>query len=218
MRCILVVFATSTNPMGTGLAASLAHPGGNVTGIVNSVESLAAKRLELLREILPNAKRIGMVGNPHDPRLSTERNAAAPAATALGLTIAIAEASNPLELDAAVARLLDQGVDAIVGITAVATNLRVQLVELAGRRRVPVVGSIAAVAVAGALFSYGAPLDDQLRRSAQMVDKVLRGADTADMAIEQPTVFELVINLKAARALGITIPQSVLLRADEVIQ
>ncbi len=217
-RRIPIVFATGTDPVGAGLASSLAHPGGNVTGIVNSVDSLAAKRLELLREILPHARRIGMVGNPNDPRMNTERSAAAPAAKTLGLTITVAEASNPVELDAAVASLLGQDVDAIVGITSVATNLRARLVELAGRRRVPVVGSIAALAEAGALFSYGAPLDDQLRRSAQMVDKVLRGARTADMAIEQPTRFELVINLKAAKALGISVPQGVLLRAGQVIQ
>ncbi len=168
---IPISFATGTDPVGAGLAASLEHPGGHVTGIVNSVDSLAPRRLELPRAILHHARGIGMAAKPHDPRMNTERSAAESAAAAPGLTISIAEASNPVELDAA-----------------------------------------------GALFSDGAPLDDQLRRSAHLVDQLLSGAHTADMAIEQPTRFALVVNLRAAKAPGITIPQALLLRADEVIQ
>jgi len=217
-RTIPIVFATGSDPVGAGLVSSLAHPGGNVTGILSTIDSLAPKRLELLREILPKAKRIGVVGNPSDARLNTERSALASVAPALGLTIIVAGASNPMELDEAVARLLGQGVDVIIGTTSVATNLRGQLTELANRGRVPWVGSIAAVAEAGALLSYGSVLPDQLRRSAQLVDKILKGAKPAEIAVEQPTRFELIINLKAAKALGITIPRSILLRADEVIR
>jgi len=217
-RTIPIVFATGIDPVGAGLASSLAHPGGNVTGIVSVVDSLAPKRLELLREVLPNAKRIGLLGDPSDPRLATERSALASAAFAWGLTIVVAEASNPVEFDAGIAKLLGQGVDVIIGTTSISTNLRGRLIEQANRRRVPVVGGIAAVAQVGALFAYGAPLADQIRRSAEMVDMVLKGANPADMAVEQPTRFELVINLKAAKALGITVPKSLLLRADEVIQ
>ncbi len=217
-RTIPILFATGSDPVGAGLVLSLAHPGGNVTGILSTIESLAPKRLELLREILPNARRIGVVGNPSDPRLNTERSALAAVAPSLGLTILVAHASNPLELDAAVTRLLGQRVDAIIGTTSVATNLREQLTELANRGRVPWVGSIAAVAEAGALLSYGSMLPDQLRRSAQLVDKVLKGAKPADMPVEQPTRFELIVNLKAAKALGITVPRALLLRADEVVQ
>jgi putative ABC transport system substrate-binding protein len=172
----------------------------------------------LLREILPNAKRIGLLGDPSDPRLNIERSALASVANARDLTIVVAEASNPAELDAAVAKLVGQGVDVVLGTTSISTNLRGRLVELASRGRLPVVGGIAAMADAGALFSYGAPLADQLRRSAQLVDKVLKGANPADIPVEQPTRFELVINLRAAKTLGITIPHSVLVRADEVIQ
>ena len=217
-RTTPIVFATAIDPVGAGLASSLAHPGGNATGIVSVVDSLAPKRLELLREMFPNAKRIGLLGDPNDPRLNIERSALASVAPGLGLTIIVAEASNPAQLDAAVSQLLAQGVNVILGTTSIVTNLRGRLVELANRGRVPVVGSIAAMAQAGALFTYGAPLADQLRRSAQLVDKVLKGANPADVPIEQPTRFELVINLKAAKALGITISRTVLLRADEVIE
>jgi putative tryptophan/tyrosine transport system substrate-binding protein len=217
-RTIPIVFATGTDPVGAGLAASLARPGGNATGVVSVIDSLAPKRLQLLREMLPDARRIGLVGDPNDPRLNTERGALASVAPALGMTIIVAEAASPTQLDDAVAQLLGQGVHVIFATTSISTNLRGRLVELASRSRVPVVGNIAAMAEAGALFTYGALLADQLRRSAQFVDKVLKGANPADLAIEQPTRFELVINAKTANALRIVIPRSLLLRADMVIE
>ena len=217
-RTIPIVFGTGTDPVGNGLVASLAHPGGNVTGVVALLESLAPKRLELLREILPGAKRVGLLSDPSEPLSTANGTNLSLAATALGLTIVVAEASSPAEFDAAVAKLFGQGVDAILVISSIAFNLRGRLIELANQRRLPVVGASARVAEDGALFAYGASLADQLRRSAQLVDKVLRGAKPADLAVAQSTKFELVINLKTAKRLGITIPQSVLLRADEVIQ
>jgi len=117
-----------------------------------------------------------------------------------------------------VASLIEQRVDAILAVTSISSNLRERLIELTIPRRVPVVGSLGAVAEVGGLLSYSASVPDQLRRSAQLVDKVLKGAKPADLAVEQPSRFELVINLKTAKALGIMIPQSLLLRADEVIQ
>ena len=116
------------------------------------------------------------------------------------------------------ARLIGQGVDVLYGVGSLATNLRGRLIDLANRQRLPVVGSNMSWVEAGALFNYSASQDDNIRRSAQLVDKVLRGARPADIAVEQPTRFELVINLKAAKVLGITIPRSVLLRADGVIE
>ena len=217
-RTIPIVFAALGDPVGTGLVASLARPGGNVTGVVSVIDSLAPKRVELLREILPGAKRLGVPSDPTDTRSTIDLAALAPVATALGLTVVVAEASNPVEFDAAVAKLIGQGVDAVLSGTTISTNLRERLIELANRRRVPVVGHASYMAEAGALFSYGASRADQLRRSAQLVDKILKGAKPADIPVEQPTKFELVINLKAAKALGITVPRSVLLRADEVIQ
>ena len=217
-RTIPIVFGTGTDPVRSGLVSSMAHPGGNVTGVVGVIDSLQPKRVELLHEILPGAKRFGLLGDPNDPRLNIDRNALAPVAAALGLTIIVGEASNPVEFDAAVARLIGQGVDVIIGIGSIVTNLRERLIDLANRRRLPVVGSFALIAEAGALFTYGASLPGTLRRSAQLVDKVLNGAKPADMAVEQPTLFELVVNLKAAKALGITIPRSILLRADRFIE
>ena len=217
-RTIPIVFFGGNDPVGAGLVASLARPGGNATGLTTVVDSLAPKRIQLLREILPGAKRIGLLGDPTESGFASDRNALAPVALALGLTIIFAEASNPLELDAAMSRLIGQKVDAIYANSSLAFNLRTRLIELANRGHVPVVGVRASMVEAGALFAYSAPLADQLRRSAQLVDKILKGAQPSDIPVEQPTRFELVINLKAAKALGITVPQGVLLRADEVIQ
>jgi putative ABC transport system substrate-binding protein len=217
-RAIPIVFGTGTDPVGAGLVASLARPGGNATGVVNVVESLTPKRLELLHEMLPAARRIGFLGDPNEAAWIRERGKTEQAATALGLTIIVGEVSNLVDFDAAVARLMAQRVDAVIGFSPLVTNSRARLIELATRRRVPVFGHAARMAEAGALFSYGASLPEQLRRAAQLVDKILKGANPAELAVEQPTRFELVINLKAANALGITIPRPVLLRADEVIE
>jgi len=215
---IPIVFGSGADPVGAGLVASLARPGGNATGVVNVVESLAPKRLELLREMLPGAKRVGLLSDPTEPISTADRTRLALAAAALGLTVVVVEMSSAGELDAAVAKLIGQGVDVIFANSTITNNLRGRLIELANRRRLPVVGGGARMAEAGALFTYNSSLPDKLRRSAHLVDKVLKGAKPADLPVEQPTKFELVINLKTAKALGITIPQSLLLRADEVIQ
>ena len=188
------------------------------TRVISVIDTLAPKRLELLHEILPAAKRIGLLGDSLDPRLTSDRTALMPVASALGLTLIVREASDPVEFDAAVASLMEQRVDAIMATTSISSNLRERLIELTSRRRVPVVGTLTPVAEAGGLLSYNASIPDQLRRSAQMVDKVLKGAKPADLAVEQPSRFELVINLKAARTLGLTVPPSLLQRADVVIQ
>jgi putative ABC transport system substrate-binding protein len=137
-----------------------------------------------------------------------------------GLTFVFAEAANPVEFDAALTRLIGQQVDAIsaVGTAALVSNLRGRLIELADQRRIPVIAGAAQYADSGALFSYGVNVPDFLRRSALLVDKVLKGAKPADLPVEQPAAFEFVVNLKAAKALGITITQPILLRADRVIE
>ena len=211
-QTIPIVFGGVGNPMALGLVASFAHPGGNVTGIGSNFELLGLKRAELFLQILPRAKRLGLLSDPGD--LSYEASKFA----ALGLSLIVAEAANPAELEAAVARLADQRVDGILVHAIIANNLRAGVIELTNARRLPVIGSIAQMADAGALFSYGSSLAARLRRSAQMVDKVLKGAKPADLPVEQPTLFEFVLNLKTAKALGITIPQSILLRADRVIE
>ena len=214
---IPIVFAALTDPVGRGLVSSLARPGGNATGFMSVAESLVPKLIELLHEILPRAKRIGLLSDPTEPISAGDRTRLVLGATALGLTIVEAEMPSAEELDTAVAKLIGQRVDVIVASNTIASNVPGRLIELANQRRLPVVGTARMVEF-GSLFSYSSSLDDRLRRSAQLVDKVLRGAKPADLPVEQPTKFELIINLKTAKALGIAIPQSVLARADEVIR
>lgn len=218
-RTIPIVFGAVWDPVSTGLVASLPHPGGNVTGICVFAESLAPKRVQLLRELMPRAKRIGWLGDATDRATRFEYEAFAPLAATLGVTIVFAEAANPAAAEAAVASLIDQRVDVIyTGTSPLLYNMRERLVELANRHGLPVIAYRAQFADAGAVFAYGASLPDQLRRSAFLVDKILRGAKAADIPVEQATLFELVVNVKAARAFGITIPRSILLRADRVIE
>jgi len=217
-QTIPIVFGVATDPVGLGLVTSLARPGGNVTGMSSTSAPLAPKRVQLLREILPGVKRIGFLADANNPLAKLDQQALAPIAASLGLTIIAAEAANPREFDAAVGSLVATRVDAILVTSVLATNVRARLIELANQKRIPVVASVARIADAGALFSYGASTPDYLRRSALVVDKILKGAKPADLPVEQPIVFELVVNLKAAKALGIAIPRSILLRADRVIE
>jgi putative ABC transport system substrate-binding protein len=214
-QTIPIVFGSVTDPVAIGLVTSLARPGGNVTGICSIANSLLPKRIELLREILPGVKRIGLLVDPTDPGTKIDQQELAPLAASLGLTIIVAEAANPVDIDAAVARLIAERVDAIfpsIG-SALIFNMHVRMMELLNQQRVPVI-----YFGPGSLFYYGAPLADRLRRSAYLVDKVLKGSKPAELPVEQPTLFEFIVNLRAARALGITIPRSVLLRADRVIE
>ena len=213
-QTIPIVFGVVPDPVGMGLVTSLAHPGGNVTGISNIGPSLAPKRLELLREFFPTVKRLGLLGDPTDPGTKVEQEALASPAASLGLTIIVAEAAHPDDFDAAIARLIAERVDAIYLLESALTfNMRSRVMELANQKRVPVIN-----AGAGSVFYYSASLADRLRRSALLVDKVLKGAKPADLPVEQPTLFELVVNQKAAKALGITVPRSIVLRADRVIE
>jgi putative ABC transport system substrate-binding protein len=215
---IPVIFATGTDPVGTGLVASLARPGGNVTGMLSVVESLTPKLMQVLREVLPSAKRLGFLNDPNDPRARIDLAAGKQAAAAMGMTLVVSDAASDTTLSAAVARLADEKVDAIVTSTSLIFNLRVHLLELASARRVPVVGHRSELADAGALLTYGGALSDQLRHAAVMVDKVLQGSSPSALPVQQPTKFELVVNLRAARALGVKVPRSIVLRADRVIE
>jgi putative ABC transport system substrate-binding protein len=215
---IPIVFGTGTDPVRTGLVASLAHPGGNVTGVISAVDPLVLKLIELLREVLPKVSRVGLLGDPTDPRAALDRAALAPVASALGITIIVAEASNASEFDTAVTKLLNQKVEAIVTNSVLPFHMRDRLVQIANQKRVPVVGHRTEIAEAGALYSYSASMADQFRRSAQIVDKVLNGRRPAELPVEQPIAFELVVNKTTAKELGIIIPQSMLLRAHKVIE
>ena len=215
---IPIVFATGADPVGAGLVMSLSNPGSNATGVITIIDSLAPKKLELLREIMPGVRRLGLIGDPNDPRLTVDRAALAQVTSSLGVTVVVDDALNPAGFDAGLASLIGHRVDAIMAVGSLADNLRERLVELTIKQRVPVVGTYSAMVEAGAFFAYAASLPSQLRRSAHLVDKVLRGAKPADIPVEQPTDFEFVVNLKAAKLLGITIPRSILLRADRVIE
>jgi putative ABC transport system substrate-binding protein len=218
-QTIPIVFGAVSDPVGSGLVTSLARPGGNVTGM-STTASLAPKRVEFLREILPGVKRIGMLGDLNDPITKITQQALEPLAASLGLTLIYAEAANPVDFEAAVARLVADRVEAIylVGNAILAYNMRARLIELANQKRISVSAGNSRIADAGALFAYSASVADVLRRAALPVDKILKGAKPADLPVEQPTLLELVVNLKAARALGITIPRTILLRADRVIE
>ena len=218
-QAIPIVFGAVWDPVNSGLVTSLARPGGNVTGICVFSESLAPKRIELLREVLPRVQRIGWLADATDPTTGLDQQALTPVAASLGLIVIVAATSNPGDFDAAVTRLIAERVDVIyTGTSPLLYNMRTRLIELANQHRMPVIAYRAALADAGALFAYGASLPDQLRRSALLVDKVLKGAKPADIPVEQATLFEFVINLKAAKALGVTVPQTILLRADRVIE
>ena len=167
---------------------------------------------------MPEVKRIGRILDPADSSGRLAQKEFAPVAAKLGLAIVVVEPANAAEFEVAVAKLLADRIDAIYAASVLAFNMRERLIELANQKRVPIIGITPSMADAGALFAYVPSQADLLRRSALVVDKVLRGARPADIPVEQPTLFELVVNLKAAKALGITIPQSVRLQADRVIE
>ena len=217
-RSIPIVFGTGVDPVGMGLVASLARPGGNVTGISSIAGSLAPKRLQLLRELLPHARRIGFIGDQSDPTVRLEYAALESLNPAMNLTLVRADAASAAEFDAAMRRLVAQPLDVVITEGSFTYNMRERLVELALDRRVPVVGHRSQMADAGALFGYGASLADQLRRSALLVDKILHGARPGELPVEQPSVFELVVNRRTARTLGIATGQTFLLRPDRVIE
>jgi putative ABC transport system substrate-binding protein len=213
-----IVFATGTDPVGTGLVAGLARPGGNVTGLCSVIDSLAPKSLELLQQIAPGVRRIGLLGDRDDSRLQQDRDALAPLLAARGMQLVVGEATHPKAFDEAVAMLLRERVEAVMTNSSLSFNLRHRLVELLQGQRVAVIGHRSEMVDAGGLFSYGAVLGDQIRRAALVVDKILRGARPADIPVEQPTLFEFALNRKTAQALGITLSQPLLLRADRVVE
>jgi putative ABC transport system substrate-binding protein len=217
---IPIVMTNSVDPVGAGLVASLARPGGNVTGFgVDAGDEIFGKRLELLKETLPNLKRVGFLWNPdfapNRSRLTSMREAA----EALGLTLVSAEASGPEALEQAFATMVRERAQAFVVLgEPVLFGNRGQAAVMAIRDRLPAISTAREYAEAGLLLSYGPDLQDQFRRSAAFVDKIFKGAKPANLPVEQPTKFELVINLKTAKALGVNVPASILSRADQVIE
>lgn len=216
---IPLVFASVADPVGAGLVKSLARPGGNATGISPGWEPLSPKRIQLLREIMPRLRRVGYL-REYGPTEDAEAEALERAASAMGLTIVPVRFVEGSDIDTVVAELISARVEAIHASSASAAiyYARERLIALANRARLPVVVSLTPIAELGALFSYGGAFDARFRRAAQMTSKILEGAKPADMPVEQSTEFEFVLNEKAARVLGITIPAAVRLRADRVIE
>jgi putative ABC transport system substrate-binding protein len=217
---IPIVGISLGDPVGLGLVASLARPGGNVTGSSFSVGlGIVGKGLELLEETIPKVRRVAVLSNPANPFQPLAIREVNAAARSLGVQLQLLEVRGPNELDGAFAAMAKERVEALLVVADSMFILhRTRLADLAARSRLPAAYGLREIVEAGGLMSYGPSLRDLYRRSAAYVDKILKGAKPGDLPVEQPTKFELVINLKAAKALGLTIPPSLLGRADEVIQ
>ena len=217
---IPIVFIGINDPVGLGLVASLAHPGGNVTGISTLLTGdLVAKQLQILKEVVPRVSRVATLWNPANPASAMALKETQAIAPALGIRIVPVAMQTPEELEIAVATVLRDRSDALlVHPTAPMVEQRSRILDFALKNRLPTVSGIREFAAAGALMTYGPDLARDVRTAAIYLDKIFKGAKPADLPVEQPTQLELVINMKTAKALGLTIPPSLLLRADEVIQ
>ena len=219
---IPIVFSPIADPIGSGLVANLARPGGNITGITFMAPELGGKRLELLKQAVPGMTRVGVLSHPGDPSEATVKSVleqTEAAARALGVQLLHLEAQGPNDFDRAFAAMSRERVGGLILIpSAMFVDERRRIVNLMVKGRLPGMFYFREFAEAGGLISYGPNFRELWRRAATYVDKILKGAKPGNLPIEQPTKFELVINLKAAKALGLTIPPSVLGRADEVIQ
>jgi len=216
---IPIVMAAVGDPVRAGLVASLAHPGGNITGLTNLDVGLAAKRLELLKQVLPKLSLMAVLRNPTNPSGVLQYKDTQAAARTLGIEVQLIDVRDPKEIESAFPAMVKARAGAL---TVLADPLffsqQKQIADLAMANRLPSIFAREQNAAAGGLMSYGPNLSDQFRQVATYVDKILKGAKPSDLPVEQPTKFDLVINLKTAKAIGITIPRSVLAWADAVIQ
>jgi putative ABC transport system substrate-binding protein len=215
---IPIVFAVALDPVGSGMVKSLARPGGNVTGLSLQSTDLSSKRLELLREVVPGFRRLGIMANASYPAAVLEMGEVQAAARMLGLDVATLEIRRAEDIAPAVEVLKGRADALYICADPLVTTNRIQFNALALGARLPTMHGVREYAEAGGLMSYGANFPDMFRRAADYVDKILRGAKPADLPVEQPTKFELVINLKTAKALGLKVPDTLLARADEVIE
>ena len=216
---IPVVMLGLGDPVGTGLVDNLAHPGGNITGLSNISPELSGKRLELLKEIVPKLSRVAVLTNSANPVIALAVGETQAAARVLGLSVQALDVRAPDELQGAFAAMQRSRAQALV-LTADSLHFsqRRRIIDFAAKGRLPAAYAYREFVQAGGLIAYGPNFFDLYRHAATFVDKILRGAKPADLPVEQPTRFELVVNLKTAKALGITFPPSVLVRADQVIQ
>ena len=215
---IPIIIASAADPVGTGLVASLARPGGNVTGLSVQMTDLAGKRLELLREVVPGLRRLAIMVNPGASASILEMDEAQAAGKMLGLDIAAFEIRRAEDIAPAFEAFKGRAEALYVIAEPLITSNRLRINILALGARLPTMHGFREHVEAGGLMSYGANFPDLFRRAAEFVDKILRGTKPADIPVEQPTKFDLVINLTTAKALGLTVPDSLLARADEVIE
>jgi putative ABC transport system substrate-binding protein len=215
---IPIVFAAASDPVGTGIVASLARPGGNVTGLANQISDTGGKKLELLREAVPGLRRLAIMANVGNPASVLDMGEAQGSARALGLEVIKSEIRRAEDISPAFEALKDRADALYVCVDPLVNTNRVRINILAAGARLPTMHGLREYVEAGGLMSYGPNLPDLLRRAAEFVDKILRGGKPADIPVEQPTKFDLVINLTTAKALGLEIPPTLLARADEVIE
>jgi putative tryptophan/tyrosine transport system substrate-binding protein len=217
-RLTPIVFTFVADPVGLGLIASFARPGGTITGVLSFTLDLTGKRLELLKEAIPSLKSVTLLTNPANPASPSSIKEAHIAARQLGLDVRLVEIRDPAELETALASIAQKRATAVTLIPgSFLFQYRSQIAELTIKNRLPVLGWNSSLAES-ALISYGPDVLEIARPAASHVAKILMGAQPGDLPVEQPTKVELIINLKTAKALGLTIPQSVLLRADQVIE
>src|SRR5262252_75654 len=216
---IPIVHPNAINPVESGLVASLAHPGGNVTGGAAQTAILSTKRLEILKEVVPGLSRAAVLWNPANPALTFAWRDTQGAARALGVTLQSHEVRDLKDLEAAFAMMAQQRPDALLVLQdALTLQHRKEIIDFAIQKRLPSMFVAKEWVEAGGLMSYGESLPDMYRRAAHFVDRIFKGAKPADLPVEQVTKFELVLNLKTAKAIGLTIPETILVRADEVIE
>ena len=218
-RTIPIVFMSGGNPVAAGLVDSLARPGGNITGVTAIPEVLAGKRLELLKETIPKLSRVAVLWNPHDPTSAQQWKESQLPAGALGLQLHSMEVSSANAFESAFKEAIKARSTALaVTLSPLASSNQKLIADLAAKNRLPAIYPREDFVASGGLISYGADREESYRRVAVLVDKILKGAKPADLPVEQPTKFELMINLKTAKTLGLTIPPVVLMRAEKVIK
>jgi len=215
---IPIVFPMAPDPVSSGLVASLARPGGNVTGLSIQSTELATKRLELIREVVPGLRRLAIMGNAGSPATVLEMSEVQAAARKLGLEVEILEIRRAEDIAPAFESLRDRADALYIGADSLVGANRIRINTLTLGARLPTIYNSREYVELGGLLSYGPSYPDLFRRAAEFVDKILRGAKPGDIPVEQPTKFELIVNQTTAKALGLKIPEAFLLRADEVIE
>ncbi len=216
---IPIIMVNVSDPVSAGFVASLGRPGGNITGLSLMAPEVVGKQMQLLKEVVPMVSRVAILANPGNPAIPLVVQHERDAARTLGVRLQSVEVRASSEIDGAFAAITTERAGAVIVLAdSVVLDNRTRIADYAIRRRLPTVAPFSEFAEAGGLLTYGPLLADQYRRAAPYVDKILKGAKPADLPVARPDVFEFLINLKTAKALGLTIPQTVLQRADRVIQ